>query len=389
MPPKVPFGSRPMNPRVSCAILLVLCFLVYLARPLPPPPSSVRSTLPGGSTSPKDLVRTSQAPVEPEEPEATARADQSWGGGKLKTLGTPDVEGSGAAIRSQCDLSHWTQGATLVGNRPVGTYLCEYFPQAEKFNGGCKLQCPSARASALYTDAAVPVPCALFDKASPQQLQTADIVVNHHGPVPQCYRAEQITVFYSGESNYSEGKKAKPEYQAQYAEVVSFHSFRRFRFTWTHRFLEDFTSIASGSKSFPPPKLNAIVVFVSRCGKGGRDGIIKRLMNTYTVHSFGKCARTHQVAELHPECLSPNNRYKEKLCVFSKYQFALTLDNTREEDYVTEKVYHALISGPVPIYDGAPNVNDYIPTPQSVLRLGDFMSAGSGGSQAVNRAKTE
>jgi hypothetical protein len=205
--------------------------------------------------------------------------------------------------------------------------------------------------------------------------------VNHHGPIPKQHRPEQITLFYSGESNQSEGKKANASYQLKYSHVVSFHRWRPFHFTWTHRFQKDFTAIAAGQRSFPDPSaakvLDAIVVFVSRCGKGGRDGIIRALANAYTVHSFGGCVRTHRVAELHPECENKANRYKEKLCVFSKYRFALTLDNSREEDYVTEKVYHALVAGPVPIYDGAPNVDEFLPDRNSIIRLGDFVKAGT------------
>jgi hypothetical protein len=44
-------------------------------------------------------------------------------------------------------------------------------------------------------------------------------------------------------------------------------------------------------------------------------------------------------------------------------------------DYVTEKVYHALITGAVPVYDGAPNANDYLPGGwDSVIATKDFMN---------------
>jgi hypothetical protein len=292
------------------------------------------------------------------------------------TSGTAEVVQKIAAM-SQCSKMEWGRGALVVGNQPVGTYLCEYFPGATRAKGGCVLTCPAARARNMFSDADADIHCTVLAKGTSEQLRTADIVVNHHGPVPKRHRPDQITVFYSGESNFSEGKKAAPSYQAQYAEVVSFHRWRRFHFTWTNRFATDFSKIAAGNGNFPQPKHDAIVVFVSRCGKGGRDGVIRRLMKAYDVHSFGGCVRTHRVSQLHPECVDESNRYREKLCVFSKYRFALTLDNTREEDYVTEKIYHALISGPIPIYDGAPNINDFLPTPDSIIRMADFVTTAS------------
>lgn len=274
-----------------------------------------------------------------------------------------------AAAETACsDAAEMSRGVTIVGNRPVGTYLCDYFPKAKKHGKGCTLSCPGG------------FECTIHAKGTPQQLATADVVVNHHGPVPKQHRPEQITLYYTGESNASEPKKSTEAYQRQYTDVVSFHAFRRFRFTWTHRFQPEFDAIAKGRKTWPTPKIDGIVVFVSRCGKGGRDGVIRALGKHYTVHSLGGCARTHRVSELHPECVSgTKERYKEKYCVFSKYRFALTLDNTREEDYVTEKVYHGLTGGPIPLYDGAPNVDDYLPAPGSILRLGEFLKEGASG----------
>lgn len=281
-------------------------------------------------------------------------------------------------VYPHCSVADRGTGVLLVGNRPVGTYLCEYFPRAKRIRGGCALSCEGVAVGSESSpqQAAAKMTCSILAKGSVEQLKTADIVVNHHGPVPFRHRPEQITLFYSGESNKSEGKKGTQKYQQQYSDVISFHHHRRFYFTWTHRFADTFQSIAAGKHRFPTPTIDAIIIFVSRCGKGGRDGIIRRLMKAYEVRSFGSCVRTHRVAETHPECANPTNRYKEKECVFSKYRFALALDNTVEEDYVTEKVYHSLVFGPVPIYDGAPNVDDFLPSPQSIIRLRDFVPSG-------------
>jgi len=50
------------------------------------------------------------------------------------------------------------------------------------------------------------------------------------------------------------------------------------------------------------------------------------------------------------------------------------MENSVELDYVSEKVYHALESGCIPIYYGAPNVADYVPEPDSII---DYAQLGS------------
>jgi hypothetical protein len=49
-----------------------------------------------------------------------------------------------------------------------------------------------------------------------------------------------------------------------------------------------------------------------------------------------------------------------------------TLENSRDEDYLTEKLYQGLRAGSAPIYLGAPNVRDFLPHPDSALLIEDF-----------------
>ena len=43
-------------------------------------------------------------------------------------------------------------------------------------------------------------------------------------------------------------------------------------------------------------------------------------------------------------------------------------------DYVTERVFHALRCGVVPVYLGAPNVRDFMPSDDAVIVASDFGS---------------
>ena len=63
-----------------------------------------------------------------------------------------------------------------------------------------------------------------------------------------------------------------------------------------------------------------------------------------------------------------------KLKTYHGYRFAICLENTKGDvDYVSEKIYDCLCAGIVPIYGGAPNIGDYIPTDCFI----DYFSFGS------------
>jgi hypothetical protein len=51
----------------------------------------------------------------------------------------------------------------------------------------------------------------------------------------------------------------------------------------------------------------------------------------------------------------------DKLDVLKKYRFAFAYENSRESGYITEKLWDCFAVGVVPIYWGAPNIEDYVP----------------------------
>ena len=52
---------------------------------------------------------------------------------------------------------------------------------------------------------------------------------------------------------------------------------------------------------------------------------------------------------------------EEKVKILEQYAFSVILENANLEDYVTEKVWQALLAGSVPIYLGAPNIDQFLP----------------------------
>lgn len=57
-----------------------------------------------------------------------------------------------------------------------------------------------------------------------------------------------------------------------------------------------------------------------------------------------------------------------------RYKYCIAIENSIAKDYVTEKVYDALAAGCLPIYLGAPNIAEFVPTPDSII---DYQQLGS------------
>ncbi|HEY9646784.1 MAG TPA: glycosyltransferase family 10 [Chroococcidiopsis sp.] len=51
----------------------------------------------------------------------------------------------------------------------------------------------------------------------------------------------------------------------------------------------------------------------------------------------------------------------EKLLTLRNYKFTICFENSREDGYITEKIFSALFAGSVPIYFGAPDISTHIP----------------------------
>lgn len=145
---------------------------------------------------------------------------------------------------------------------------------------------------------------------------------------------------------------------------------------------------------------SAIAVFISNCHHN-RMAWLDELSKYYPVHNYGHCTSSKLPNPPHLQVLWHcrrkqlirdlwNNKFEfpvynqssyshegksaphrfrdyELRSVFQRYKYVMAFENTVEEDYVTEKVYNALLSGAVPIYIGSPNITDYIPTPDSVI----------------------
>lgn len=137
-------------------------------------------------------------------------------------------------------------------------------------------------------------------------------------------------------------------------------------------------------------KIPGIASFITNCDQETRtrrlDALGALKAGGVPVYSFGKCRTTHSVADLFPECAANQtdtvNGHRSphfdfvKMCVLRHFMFTAAFENDVAEDYVSEKLYHALLAGSLPVYAGAPNVASYLPAPEAAVVMSDFSDAG-------------
>ncbi|KAL0707227.1 hypothetical protein Bca4012_073653 [Brassica carinata] len=98
--------------------------------------------------------------------------------------------------------------------------------------------------------------------------------------------------------------------------------------------------------------------FISNCiAQNFRLQALEALMEAnVTIDSYGTCHRNR-------------NERVEKVEALKHYKFSLAFENTNEEDYVTEKFFQSLVAGSVPVVVGAPNIQEFAPSPDSILHI--------------------
>ncbi|KAI5386972.1 glycoprotein 3-alpha-L-fucosyltransferase A isoform X2 [Lathyrus oleraceus] len=106
--------------------------------------------------------------------------------------------------------------------------------------------------------------------------------------------------------------------------------------------------------------------FISNCGaRNFRLQALEALERTnISIDSYGGCHRNH-------------DGRVNKVETLKHYKFSLAFENSNEEDYVTEKFFQSLVAGTIPVVVGAPNIQDFAPSPGSVLHIKELKDAES------------
>ena len=116
--------------------------------------------------------------------------------------------------------------------------------------------------------------------------------------------------------------------------------------------------------------------FSSNWDLSGRYEYLSKLMSHLDIHSYGKILN-NQKLEQDPYFINGKVSYQSlifKKEVIPKYKFSLAFENAIAKDYVTEKFFHPLQVGSVPVYLGAPNVAEFAPGDKCYIDVNSFSS---------------
>ncbi len=208
----------------------------------------------------------------------------------------------------------------------------------------------------------------------PHDLPLADCVVVHVPSILQTHRTDvlrnlrkivpyrQIWVAQSHESAVNYPALDDPEFMSMFNLEMSY---RQTADIWTPyipwQFTQERVDVSIRARSRP------CCAFVSsRFDESGRQAYIRDLMRNLTVHSYGKFMRNKRVMI--------DRGTSTKLRILKKYRFTLAFENAIETDYVTEKFFEPLLTGAIPVYLGAPNVEEFAPGDNCFVNANNFPS---------------
>uniref|UniRef100_A0A7S3PEP3 Fucosyltransferase n=1 Tax=Aplanochytrium stocchinoi TaxID=215587 RepID=A0A7S3PEP3_9STRA len=141
---------------------------------------------------------------------------------------------------------------------------------------------------------------------------------------------------------------------------------------------EVFFAISNCNAPIVPNRLNLIESIGKRgiklAGLGSCLGDAKLRKEIWNDETF----ENEHVEKKNALTAATNNRRgtPTHLKQLSSRMFAYTPENSYGMDYVTEKVFTALLAGTVPIYMGAPNVRSFLPHPNAIIDISDYDSVG-------------
>jgi hypothetical protein len=123
------------------------------------------------------------------------------------------------------------------------------------------------------------------------------------------------------------------------------------------------------------PSIGALAVYIASNPVDHRDRYVRELMCHIPIDSLGSCLNNCSPEDFvtGPEPWARGG-WASILSVLPGYKFYLAFENSMTLDYVTERVFHALECGVVPVYLGAPNVREFMPDDDAVIVASDFGS---------------
>jgi len=199
----------------------------------------------------------------------------------------------------------------------------------------------------------------------PSRLDEADVVVFHIPslqslPLRPRHR-RQHWVAFSLESDANYRLLAEPTFMSRFDLTMTY---RQDSDVWTPYFGPDDLRTLLTSPVLKTETSPAVFFASGDVDRSGRIDYVRALMEHMTVDSYGRTLQNRELAL--------DDGVPTKLRTIASYKFTLAFENSISRDYVTEKLFHPLLVGSVPVYLGAPNVDEFSPADHCYVDVRDF-----------------
>ena len=128
---------------------------------------------------------------------------------------------------------------------------------------------------------------------------------------------------------------------------------------------------SAGQPTVPDEREHLVASFISGCNHKWRNDYLTNLGKYISIDQWGRCLKN-----------TPGEFWKTRQSFFEKakldflqktpYKFLIAFENTVEDDYITEKIYHAYLTRSIPIFYGDRAVFDMVPSNSSLIFANDY-----------------
>ena len=205
-------------------------------------------------------------------------------------------------------------------------------------------------------------------------IKKADVVFAHphktkiHRAFP---KQMWISQFWVSEKNYPDINRETFDASISYRKDATFPNYAMIQDTF------DYNNLVKPIPYKEKLQNEWMSIWISNCGFSERNKLLKKLH--ISTASYGRCKRDHSLRgslkyvspKLEEMDNSPDMSGNQKMAHVSQHLFLFAAENTISPYYHTEKLYHGLMVGSIPIYYGADTIDDFVPT-HSIIKISEY-----------------
>lgn len=141
-----------------------------------------------------------------------------------------------------------------------------------------------------------------------------------------------------------------------------------------------------------PSERKGIAMFISNCNKKYNDRLIFliKLMKHVRIDSYGRCLYNmrDKTGVFRPPPRKPDNWEEDMINIAKRYRMVIAFEHVVQSAVISEKVFLIMRAGAIPVYRGAPEINDQVPGNHTLINVANYANIDELG-RYVNRVLTD